>query len=139
MEITKVGFALALAGVLSLGAAFSLEADAAEYKTKAVAKSLYKGALTSARGKTAIVKHFTLPPGFVGGRHSHPADVFVYVLEGKFTIETEKGKQTFSAGQLYLEVPGMVMRARNLSTSVPTKIVVFQVGDTGKPMMVKAK
>jgi len=31
------------------------------------------------------------------------------------------------------------MRAKNVSTSVPTKIVVFQVGDTGKPMMIKAK
>jgi hypothetical protein len=33
----------------------------------------------------------------------------------------------------------MVMRAKNPSTSVPTKLLVFQVGDTGKPMMVKAK
>ncbi len=139
MEITKVGFALALAGVLSLGAAFSLDVQAAEYKPKVVSKSLYKGALTGVDGKTVIIKHFTLPPGFVGGKHFHPAAVFVYVLEGEFTVETEKGKRTLTAGDLYPEVPGMVMRARNLSTSVPGKIVVFQVGDTGKPMMIKAK
>ncbi len=119
MEITKVGFALALAGVLSLGGAFGLDAQAAEYKPKVVSKSLYKGALTGVDGKTVIIKHFTLPPGFVGGKHFHPADVFVYVLEGEFTVETEKGKRTLTAGDLYREVPGMVMRARNLSTSVP--------------------
>ncbi len=139
MEITKVGFALALAGVLSLGAAFSLDVQAAEYKTKAEVKALHEGALTGVDGKTVIIKHFTLPPGFVGGKHFHPADVFVYVLEGEFTVETEKGKRTLTAGDLYPEVPGMVMRARNLSTSAPGKIVVFQVGDTGKPMMIKAK
>ena len=139
MEIPKLGLALALAGVLSLGAAFSLDAQAAEYKTKAEVKSLYEGALTGVDGKTIIVKHFTIPAGFVGGKHFHPADVFVYVLEGELTVETDKGIRTVSAGQLYPEVPGMVMRGKNVSTSRPTKFVVFQVGDTGKPMMVKAK
>jgi hypothetical protein len=33
----------------------------------------------------------------------------------------------------------MVMRVKNVSTSAPAKILVFQVGDTGKPMMIKAK
>ena len=139
MEITKLGLALALAGVLSLGAAFSLDVQAQEYKPKAVSKSLYKGALNSDASKTVIVKHFSFPAGFVGGKHFHPADVFVYVLEGELTVETEKGARTVKAGELYPEAPGMVMRVRNVSTSAPTKIVVFQVGETGKPMMIKAK
>ncbi len=139
MEITKLGRALALAGVLSLGAGFSLDVQSAEYKPKVEVKSLYEGALTGVDGKTVFVKHFTLPAGHVGGKHFHPGDVFVYVLEGELTIETEKGMLTVPAGEFYPEVPGMVMRAKNVSTSVPTKILVFQVGDTGKPMMVKAK
>ena len=139
MAITKLGLALALAGVLSLGAAFSLDVQAAEYKPKAEVKSLHEGALTGVYGKTVIIKHFTLPAGFVGEKHFHPADVFVYVLEGELTVETEKGALTVRAGELYPEVPGMVMRGKNLSTSVPAKFVVFQVGDTGKPMMIKAK
>ncbi len=139
MRFTRFGFAMALAGALSLGTAFSLDVQAAEYKPKVVSKSLYKAALNSDSSKTVIVKHFTLPAGFVGAKHFHPADVFVYVLEGEFTVETEKGARTLKAGELYPEVPGMVMRARNLSTGAATKIVVFQVGDTGKPMMIKAK
>jgi quercetin dioxygenase-like cupin family protein len=139
MKITKLGLAFALAGVLSLGAAFSLEVQAAEYKSKAEVKSLYEGVLSGVDGKIVIVKHFTLSAGFVGGKHFHPGNVFVYVLEGEFTVETEKGSLTVRAGEVYPEVPGMVMRAKNLSTSGPHKIVVFQVGDTGKPMMVKAK
>ncbi len=139
MKITKLGLALALAGVMSLGAAFSLDVQAAEYKPKAEVKSLHKGALSSVDGKTVIIKHFTVPAGFVGGKHYHPADVFVYVLEGELTVETEKGVLTVPAGTLYPEVPGMVMRGKNTSTSVPAKFLVFQVGDSGKPMMIKAK
>ncbi len=139
MEITKLGLALALAGVLSLGTAFSLDVQAAEYKPKVEVKSLHKGVLTGDDSKTVIIKHLTLPAGLVGGKHFHPADVFVYVLEGEITVETEKGVLTVPAGELYPEVPGVVMRAKNVSTSVPTKVLVFQVGDTGKPMMIKAK
>ncbi len=139
MEIPKLGLALALASVLSLGAAFSLDVQAAEYKPKAEVKALHEGALTGVDGKTVIIKHFTLPAGFVGGKHFHPADVFVYVLEGELTVETEKGVLTIRAGEIYPEVPGMVMVGKNVSADKPTKIVVFQVGDTGKPMMIKAK
>ena len=138
MKITELGQALALTGVLAFGAAFSLDVQADEYKPKVEAKTLHEGALTGA-DKNVIVKHMTLPAGFVGGKHFHPADVFVYVLEGELTVETEKGVQTIGAGELYPEVPGMVMVGKNLSADKPTKIVVFQVGDKGKPMMIKAK
>ncbi len=139
MKISKLGLALALASVLSLGTALSLEVQAAEYKPKADVKTLHEGALNGVDGKTVIIKHLTLPAGFVGGKHFHPADVFVYVLEGELTVETEKGVSTIPAGEIYPEVPGMVMVGKNVSADNPTKIVVFQVGDTGKPMMIKAK
>lgn len=139
MKIGKLGIATSLAGVLLLGAAFGLDVQAAEYKPKVEVTSLYEGALSGVDGKTVIVKHFTLPAGFVGGKHFHPADVFVYVLEGELTVETENGTLTVRAGELYPEVPDMVMVGKNLSTSTATKIVVFQVGDTGKPMMVKVE
>ena len=139
MKMTKLGLSFALAGILSLGTAYRLDVQAAEYKSKADVKTLHKGALTGVDGRSAIIKHFTLPAGFVGGKHFHPGNVFVYVLEGEFTVETEKGTLTVRAGELYPEVPGMVMQGKNLSTSVAAKLLVFQVGDTGKPMMIKAK
>ena len=84
--------------------------------------------------------HLQLPPGHVGGKHYHPGAVFVYVVNGSLTIETEDGKsQTVSAGELYQEPLRQVMQARNTSTSTGVELVVFQVGDEGKPMMVKAE
>ncbi|MCZ6873981.1 MAG: cupin domain-containing protein, partial [bacterium] len=76
---------------------------------------------------------------FVGGKHFHPGPVFVYILEGELTVDTEEGRQTFKAGEVYEEPTGRVMQGRNLSTANPLKLVVFQVGDKGKPMMIKAK
>ncbi len=139
MKITKLGHALALAGVLSLGAAFSLDVQSAEYKPKAEVTKLLQVPLAGVEGKEVVIKHFSLPAGFVGGKHFHPGPVFVYVLEGELTIETDAGLETISAGQLYREELRQTMRAKNVSADNPTKIVVFQVGDEGKPMMTKAE
>ena len=139
MNRSRLGLGLVLAGALSLGAAFSQDAQAAEYKPKAVVKSLVEVPLAGVDGKTVIIKHFTLPAGFVGGKHFHPGPVFVYVLEGTLTVETNNGTIAVSAGEVYKEIPRMVMWATNISASKPVKIVVFQVGETGKPMMIKAK
>lgn len=111
-----------------------------EYKPKANVTSLLQGPLAGVEGKKVIIKHFDIPPGFVGGKHYHPGPVFVYVLEGEFTIETDDvGRQTFKAGELYQEPIRRPMRGRNLSTTDNLKLLVFQVGDEGKPMMVKVK
>ena len=110
-----------------------------EYKPKAKVTSLVKTSLAGVQGKDVIIKHFELPANYVGGKHWHPGQVFVYVLEGEFTVELDEGIKTIKAGEVYMETPKVTMRAKNLSTTKPLKIVVFQVGDTGKPMMIKAK
>ena len=139
MKMTRLWLGLLLAGAFSLGAAFGQDAQAAEYKSKATVKSLVEVPLVGVEGQTVIIKHVTFPPGFVGGRHFHPGAVFVYVLEGQLTIETMERTITISEGEVYQEVPQMVMLARNVSASQTTKIVLFQVGETGKPMMIKAQ
>ncbi len=55
------------------------------------------------------------------------------------TVETEDGTQTYAAGQLYPEPVNRTMQAKNLSGSDGVQLLVFQVGDAGKPMMVKAE
>ncbi len=86
-----------------------------------------------------IVKHFSIPPEFVGGRHMHPGPVFVYVLEGVLTVELDGETKTFSAGDLYPEDIDAAMRGKNLSGTDDLEILVFQVGEIGKPMMVKVE
>ena len=142
MKRTIVAVSLTVAAAIALGSFAIQSAGAAEkeYKSKAKVTALIQEALPGVAGKKVIIKRFELPPGYVGGKHFHPGPVYVYVVEGALTIETEGGgTQTVSAGGLYKEPLGQTMRARNLSTNDWTKIVVFQVGDEGKPMMIKAK
>ncbi len=86
-----------------------------------------------------VVKHFAAPPKFVGGKHMHPGPVFVYVLEGELTVELASGIKTFKAGELYPEDINAAMVGRNLSATDDLELLVFQVGDIGKPMMLKVK
>jgi len=142
MRLTINTFSLVLVAVMAVAATGFRHANAAEqeYKPKVKATSLLEAPLAGVEGKKVIIKHFELPPGHVGGKHFHPGPVFVYVLEGELTIDTkEAGRQKIKAGQLYQEPIRSVMQARNMSATKATKIVVFQVGDKGKPMMIKAK
>ncbi|MCZ6563669.1 MAG: cupin domain-containing protein [Deltaproteobacteria bacterium] len=142
MQLAIRTFSLILVAVMVVAASGFQDANAAEqeYKPKVKVTSLVEAPLVGVEGKKVIIKHFELPPGYVGGKHFHPGPVFVYVLEGELIINTKKaGRQIIRAGQLYQEPIRSVMQARNLSTTDATKIVVFQVGDKGKPMMIKAE
>ncbi len=110
-----------------------------EYVPKVKVTSLVKIPLAGVNGKDVIIKRFEFPSNFVGGKHWHPGPVFVYVLEGALTVKTDKGVQTIKAGGVYVETPRIAMRVKNMSATGPLKIVVFQIGDAGKPMMIKAK
>lgn len=128
---------LVCSGLMSLGMA---QATEQEYKPKVEAKTLMEGIPAGLEGKKVIIKHFTLPPGFVGGKHFHPGHVFVYVLDGELAIQLEgEPPATVRAGELYQEPLHKVMQGRNPSATQPTRIVVFQIGDADKPMMIKAK
>ena len=110
-----------------------------EYVPKVNVQTLHQGELPGMDGKEMTVKHMAIPPGFIGGKHMHTGPVFVYVLEGVLTVETESGTASYGAGELYPEPPGAVMKGRNLSASDDLEILVFQVGDIGKSMMVKVE
>ena len=139
MKSSVCGLALVGAFFVAVAGLNVVQAAEHEYKPKVEVTKLLQGALAGVEGKEVIIRHFAIPPGHVGGRHFHPGAVFVYVLEGTLTIQTEGKTQSVSAGELYQEPLKRVMQARNLSTTDGVKIVVFQVGDAGKPMMIKAE
>lgn len=133
-------FSIALVSMIVVGiACFHTNVAAEEYVSKAKAKTLYQAPLQGAEGKEIVIKHFGFPPKFVGGKHMHPGPVFVYVLEGELTVELDNGTKTYKAGELYPEEINAAMVGKNLSGTDDLEILVFQVGDIGKPMMIKVK
>ena len=79
----------------------STYASEQEYIPEAKATTLLETPLAGVEGKTVIIKHFEFPPGHVGGWHTHSGPVFVYVLEGEITIDTENTeRRTIAVGEL---------------------------------------
>lgn len=139
MKKAKFVFSAALPLAVLIGIMTMPAIASEEYVSKANVKTLYSAPLQGVEGKEMIVKHYSIPPKFVGGKHMHPGPVFVYVLEGELTIELETGTKTFKAGELYPEEINAAMVGKNLSGTDDLELLVFQVGDIGKPMMIKVK
>jgi quercetin dioxygenase-like cupin family protein len=98
---------------------------------------LLKQPLQGLDGKEVNIVLMEVPPGFQTPSHTHPGDLFVYVLEGAVEIELESGeKLAASAGEVIYEPPDQPMVGRNASSSEGARLLIFQVGDEGKPLMV---
>jgi quercetin dioxygenase-like cupin family protein len=96
-----------------------------------------KTELQGMEGTEANVVLFEVPPGFKTERHIHPGHVFVYVMEGSIVIDTEGTEpKTVSAGEAVYELPNTPMVGSNASSTEGARFVVFQVGETGKQLMV---
>ena len=60
--------------------------------------------------------------------------------EGRFIVDVEgEGRKSFGPGEVYHEAVNKVMQARNGSQTIPTKVLLFQVGDKGDTLMIKAE
>lgn len=141
MQSSRYRFGAAMAVAVIVGLYGSQEGYAQSekaYVPKAKMTSLVQGPLAGVEGKDVFISHLELPPNFVGGKHWHPGPVFVYVLEGELTVETEDGVQSFKAGEVFSEPIKRTMRGKNVNTAEPVKLLIFQVGDAGKPMMIQA-
>lgn len=83
---------------------------------------------------TSVV--FTFPPGSVSQWMTHPAPAYVYVLEGTLVVEFEDGsRQTFHAGQGFLQCRSKWHRGRNDSSQTMRFLAVF-FGAKGVPNVV---
>ncbi len=136
-------FTAVLAGTIAAGMATSQGLRAQEQQEqvpKEKITALLKTTLAGTEGKEVSIAHISAPPGFVTAKHLHPGQVFLYVLEGAVTIEMEgDAPLKLGPGDVFEEPPGRSMVAKNLSSTHGAEIVVFQIGDKGKPLTVEAE
>lgn len=120
----------AFAAVLTLLASASAVADA--HMT-----SVLTTELEGMDGMEANIVLEEVEPGWETPRHIHPGHVFVYVLDGTIEIAVEgEEPRKVSAGEAVYEAPNRAMIGRNVSSSEGARLVVFQVGPAGEPLMV---
>jgi len=85
-------------------------------------------------GREAIMALVELPPGGAEGRHTHPAEVFVFVLEGTISLEREgQPTVTMKAGDAFSIAAGKVHQASNTGSGTAKLAAVF-VAEKGKPL-----
>jgi len=89
--------------------------------------------------KEAVMVVVELPPGSEEGRHTHPAELYVFVQEGTILLESE-GKENiaYKAGDAYYVGPGKIHNGKNNGT-VPTRLMAILVAEKGKPLSAPAK
>lgn len=137
----KVPYLALPATLLGLAVGYQVaNAEQHEYVPKSKTSPLVQEKLEGVQDREVTIKRFEIEPGYVGGRHSHTGPVYVYVVSGELTVDIDGvGRSVVKAGEVYKEPIGRVMQGRNMSTTSPLTLVVFQVGEPGKPMMIKAE
>lgn len=95
--------------------------------------------LEGIKGKVMQAWVTEVAPGASTGKHYHPLHVFVYVLEGAFTIEVQdKPAVTLNPGEMIEVKPKQVHEVKNLLDS-PTKVFAFGLGQKGESFVFPVK
>jgi quercetin dioxygenase-like cupin family protein len=80
----------------------------------------------------------TFQPGGHTNLHKHPVVTFVYVLEGEVDLHIGEKILHYKAGDAWIEPLDTLNQAFNPG-SVPSKVLVVQVGAEGKPNSIAAQ
>ncbi len=102
---------------------------------------LLKSELAGIEGKEGTMSiHPDVAPGATSGKHSHPGDEFVYVLEGSGTLEVEgKSPVSLEPGVTYHVAPQQVHEVKNTSETASLKGLGVLIAEKGQPLVVPAK
>ena len=86
-----------------------------------------------------IQSRIDFDPGTSFGKHSHPGEEIIYVLEGLLEYEIEgKPPVTLKAGEVLFVPAGVIHAARNVGTTKGSELATYVV-QKGKPLLVMAK
>jgi quercetin dioxygenase-like cupin family protein len=128
---------VAAATLAALAAGFHVSVQAQQ--TPAVKRTILQKQGLQAEGQEGVMALVEIPPGAREGRHTHPAEGFVYVLEGTLTVDMEgKPTATYKAGDSFFIERGKIHEGVNNGTT-PVKAVAVFVADKGKPMTTQVK
>ena len=100
--------------------------------------NLFRADVADMPGKETIIQELEFPPGYSSGKHRHPGDTYIYVLNGSARME-EEGKEapvTVNPGEVFYESPNGVY---NFIPANGTKILIVRIYEKGKPVSIPVK
>jgi quercetin dioxygenase-like cupin family protein len=93
----------------------------------------------SVPGREAYQVRVDFAPGAAFGRHTHPGEEIIYVIEGSLEYEVEgKPPVTLKAGDVLFIPAGTVHAARNAGTGNAAELATY-ILEKGKPPLTLAK
>ena len=93
----------------------------------------------SIHGREVIQVRVDLAPGAAFGRHRHPGEELVYVIEGLLEYEVEgRAPVTLRAGEVLFIPAGTIHAARNVGTGNGAELATYIVAK-GEPLVVLVK
>ena len=132
MRRTVITLGLTLAVGILLGALGDRFLSAQQQSIKRT--ELLKTAIEGMDGKEGVMYVAELAPGATAGKHFHPGPEFAYILDGTLTLEPEgQAPKTFKAGEAFHNPAKIVHDAKNMSTTGPTKVLVFMLSEKVNP------
>lgn len=124
---------------LVAAAALVCASGGAQAQEKAQIADVLKTALSVSAAQEVNVRRYDVPPGWATPKHYHTGHMFLYVVEGTGTMDTEGQSRTARAGEVLHQLPEKDMVMRNASATERLKFVLFQVGPTGAPVIARVK
>ena len=90
----------------------------------------------SVPGREVVQVRVELDPGVAFGKHWHPGEEIIYVLEGSLEYQVEgKPPMTLKAGDVLFIPAGTIHAAKNVGSSNGAEIATYVV-EKGKPLVV---
>jgi quercetin dioxygenase-like cupin family protein len=93
----------------------------------------------SAPGREAVQVRVDFAPGTAFGKHTHPGEEIIYVLEGTLEYQIEgKPPVTLKAGDVLFIPAGTIHAAKNVGSNTASELATYVV-EKGKPLLTLVK
>jgi quercetin dioxygenase-like cupin family protein len=130
-----------LSGALPLAAAF-LALAPAHAQTPSLPAGVRRVALQrhdlATPGRETVQSRIEFDPGAAFGRHRHPGEELIYVLEGELQYQVDgQPPRTLKAGEVLFVPAGTVHAARNVGQVKAAELATYIV-EKGKPILTLA-
>jgi quercetin dioxygenase-like cupin family protein len=124
-----------LTAIVIFSLALSFSSGAARAQQPGIKRTALQTQDLSIPGHEAIQVRIDFEKGASFGKHSHPGEELIYVLEGVFEYEIEgKPPVTLKAGEVLFIPAGKIHAARNVGSNKAVELATYIV-EKGKPIL----
>ena len=119
---------IALAAVVVLTAGIAVATPSRGFTTKLLGSGTIDSlSIQESEPSTALFNRAEIEPGGTSGWHSHPADVFNLVKQGRVAVinEGDCAPTVYTKGEIFHQTPGQVHKAYNVGDDEAVVIGTF--------------